>query len=178
MAFHPITLVALAPDAQRSVAWVSVADKGDVSAGLTDRSIVIADPGGERDGSRNPHFTFHPPIYHHLRSNGEPEVLAGLMEIGAMLEQTAVVPWVRLVSRPYQHLATFQTTRGGAGVLDFSIADPGLSAQIELDFIRPSEIRTGDSQFKYARVSSDLGLRLAVQSCPPSRASLTLLWQG
>jgi hypothetical protein len=175
---HTVTLIAVAPDTRRSVAWISVADAGDVSTGLTDPNIVIAQPGGQRDGSRNPHFTFHPPIYHHLRTNGEPELLAGLMEIGMMLHSDGVVPWVRLVSRPYQQLATFTGARVGASVLGFTIDDVAASAQVELDFIRSGEIAENDNRFLYARVTSEMTLRLGIQSCPPSRASLTLLWQG
>ena len=178
MALHNATLVAIAPDSRRSVAWISVADTGDVSTGLTDPNIVVAQPGGQRDGSRNPHFTFHPPIYHHLRTNGEPELLAGLMEIGMMLQGDAVVPWVRLVSRPYQQLAAFTGARVGASILDFTINDLAASAQVELDFIRSDDMVENDNRFLYARVTREMALRLRIQSCPPSRATLTLLWQG
>jgi hypothetical protein len=173
-----IRVVAVTPDARRSVAWVSVADTGDVSAELTDRNIVIADPGGERDGSRNPHFTFHPPIYHHLRANGEPEVLAGLMEVGIMLHEMNVVPWIRLVSRPYEHLTTTQDNRKGTGVLGFEITNLQLSAQVELDFVRGGSQLTQEPGFMYRQVTPEISLRLGVQSCPPSPTSLTLLWQG
>jgi hypothetical protein len=160
------------------VGWISVADTGDVSVGLSDRAIVVAHPGGEKDGSRNPHFTFHPPIYHHLRTEGEPELLAALMEVGLMLHQDSTVPWVRLISRPYRELKTFGGARKGSGVLGFEITNPDLSASVELDFVQVGDVRPEDPQFKYARVNSDMALRLGVQSVPPARPSLTLLWQG
>jgi len=173
-----IRVVAVTPDARHSVAWVSVADTGDVSAGLTDRNVVIAQPGGERDGSRNPHFTFHPPIYHHLRADGEPEVLAGLMEVGIMLHEMSVVPWIRLVTRPYEQLVTSQNIRKGTDVFCFEITNPQLSAQVELDFVRGDTQFTQEQGFMYKQVTPEMTLRLSVQSCPPSPASLTLLWQG
>ncbi len=178
VAIHTVSIVATARDDRKSVGWISVADTGDVSTGLSDRAIVVAHPGGERDGSRNPHFTFHPPIYHHLRTDGEPELLAALMEVGLMLQQDSMVPWVRLVSRPCRELKTFIGARKGSGVLGFEIAKPDLSAQVELDFIRTSDVRPVGGQFKYARVNPDIALRLSVQSVPPACPSLTLLWQG
>ena len=178
MAIQTVSLVATARDDRKSVGWISVADTGDVSAGLSDRAIVVAHPGGEKDGSRNPHFTFHPPIYHHLRTDGEPEILAALMEVGLMLQQDSKVPWIRLISRPYRELKTFNGARKGVGVLDFEITNPDLSAQVELDFIRSSDVRVEDHQFKFARVNPDIALRLGIQSVPPTRPSLTLLWQG
>ena len=178
MAIHTVSIVATSPDYLRSVGWISIADNGDVSAGLSDRTIVVAHPGGEKDGSRNPHFTFHPPIYHHLRTDGEPERLAGLMEVGLMLQQDSAVPWIRLVSRPYRELKTFSGARKGSGILGFEVTNSDLSAQVELDFVRPSEVGIKNPQFKYARVNPDMALRLGVQSVPPARPSLALLWQG
>ena len=169
-------IVAVAPDLRRSVAWVSITDTGDVSAGLTDRRIVVFCPGGERDGTRNPHFTFHPPIYHPLRANGEPEVSAAIMEVGLMLHQTGTVPWVRLVSRPYEQLEPTQASRRGTSVLDFPIENPALSAEIELEFVASG---TNSTQGLMGRqVTDDMNLRLRVGSCPPSVASSTLFWQG
>jgi hypothetical protein len=178
VAIHTVSLVASSASDRKSVGWISIADTGDVSAGLSDRNLVIARPGGEKDGSRNPHFTFHPPIYHHLRSDGEAEILAGLMEIGLMLQEGSSVPWVRLISRPYEELKAFGGARKGNGVLAFHIENPALSAEVELDFVRPAEVHPEHPRFKYARVNSGMALRVGVQSVPPARPSLTLLWQG
>ena len=170
------TIVGVSGDTKRSVAWVSIGDTGDVSAGLTDRRIVLASPGGKRNGSRNPHFTFHAPIYHHLHTEGEPELVAGLMEIGMMLRHTTIVPWVRLVSRPYKQLPSFHHERG-TSVLEFHADNPDASAQVELDFADTRSF-INSPQFMYAHVTPEIMLRLAVQSCPPTLASLTLLWPG
>lgn len=177
MAIRTTTVVGVTQDGSRSVAWISVADSGDVSAGLKDKEVVMASPGGERAGSRNPHFTFHPPMYHHLRTNREPELLAGLMDVGLILAEQGVVPWIRLVSRPYGTLKPFGETREKNAVLRFAAPTDESSLLIELDFVRavPADI---ERQYMYTQVAEELALRVAVQSCPPSPASMTLLWEG
>ena len=177
MAIHTTTIVAVSPNGLRSVAWISIADTGDISTGLTDRGVVFASPGGDRDGSRNPHFTFHPPIYHHLRTGGNPELLAALMEVDLMLNISDIVPWVRLTSRPYANLREFERTRQGTDILNFSIQDERASVQLELDFVRPHG-SSSDSEFIYKDITEQMALRLAIRPCPPTNASLSLLWQG
>jgi hypothetical protein len=177
MVIRTTTIVGVTQDGSCSVAWISIADSGDVSVGLKDKNVVMASPGGERAGSRNPHFTFHPPMYHHLRTNREPELLAGLMDVGLMLAEKGLVPWVRLVSRPYGALKPFGETRGKTAVLRFAVPNNQASLLIELDFVRtiPANI---EPQYMYTEVAAELALRVAVQSCPPSPASMTLLWEG
>jgi hypothetical protein len=178
MAMLRTILVAETNGDARSVGWVSIAEVGgDVSAGLTDRNVVVAHPGGECEGSRNPHFTFHAPIYHHLRQEGKPELLAGLMDVTLMLTADDVVPWVRLVSRPFETLKPLKNMREGAEAIYLPVADDRASVLIELDFVKTVP-ECKEVEFRYFSVADQLVLRLAMRSCELSGASLTLLWQG
>ena len=129
------TIVGAGGGFRRKVAWFTRAGNGDVSAGLSDNGIVIAQPGGPIEGARNPHFTFHRPIYHHLQTNDSIELLAGLMEVELMMLGESTVPWVRLLSRPFEQLELFSQTRLGTEVLEYPIADPTASVEVALDFI-------------------------------------------
>jgi hypothetical protein len=52
----------------------------------------------------NPHLTFHPPIYFHLRANRDEELFAGIADVKIMLDQDGYVPWIRFVSRPLRDI--------------------------------------------------------------------------
>src|SRR5690349_11976900 len=129
-----IRIDATEPTATRSIAWVSLQPDGSISVGLTDRTYVsprfrarqfvwnaynrvvaeylIPHSSDELHVARNPHLTFHPPIYFHLRANGDEELFAGIADVGLMLTQVNRVPWIRFVSRPITEIAARGIPRG------------------------------------------------------------------
>jgi hypothetical protein len=97
----------------RSVAWLSLQSDGSISVGLTDRTFVsptfqarnfvwnlynrveleyiVAHTPEALEPVPNPHLTFHPPIYFHLRANGQEELWAGIAEPRLMLRSRLAV---------------------------------------------------------------------------------------
>ncbi len=105
---------------KRRIAWVSLQPDGSVSVGLSDKTfvapdfkaqnfvwsannretlhyLVSSDPGSLRP-IRNPHLTFHPPHDFHLKADGGHMLFEGIGDLGLMLRQDGIVPWIRFVS--------------------------------------------------------------------------------
>lgn len=95
----------------RNFVWASLQDDGSISIGFSDRSFLVPGLAGElvlddtvhrshvdlvashgNEAVTNPHFTFHPPGYVHLRANGHDELFAGLLMIDLMVEQDGRFP--------------------------------------------------------------------------------------
>jgi len=111
----------------RRIGWVNLQPNGSVSVGLNDKSFVSPDfktknfvwsaynretlhylvtsDATTLTAVRNPHLTFHPPHWFHLKANGGKTLFEGIGDLPIMLEQDGVVPWVRFVSRPIADLS-------------------------------------------------------------------------
>ena len=111
----------------RSFAWVSLLDDGAVSVGFLDKTFRVPALASkvEVDGVvhrqtvdlksihgneaiSNPHFTFHPSAYYHLRANGEAELFSGLLMVDLVVQNEGVLPWIRVISNPVASLSRFQ----------------------------------------------------------------------
>ena len=91
------------------------------------------------DAVTNPHFTFHPPGYVHLRANGHDELFAGLLMIDLMVEHDGRFPWIRFVSNPVETLTPFSDSRVKGTVDIIRLLAPSTRCSIELavDFVAP-----------------------------------------
>jgi hypothetical protein len=111
----------------RRIGWVSLQPDGSVSIGLNDRTfvspdfkaqnfvwsaynretlqyLVTSDPAS-LTAIRNPHLSFHPPHWFHLKASGGKTLFEGIADLSIMLQQDGVVPWVRFISRPVSDLS-------------------------------------------------------------------------
>jgi len=110
----------------RRIGWISLQPDGSVSVGLNDRAFVSPDFNAKnfvwsafnreklqylvptlRDGLkgiRNPHLTFHPPHWFHLRETSGKRLFEGIGDLGLMLKQDGIVPWIRFVSKQVSKL--------------------------------------------------------------------------
>ncbi len=117
----------------RRIGWISLQPGGSVSVGLNDRAFVSPDFKAQnfvwsafnretihylvptaRDslrGIRNPHLTFHPPHWFHLRETGGKRLFEGIGDLKLMLEQDGTVPWVRFVSKQVSKLGAVARPR-------------------------------------------------------------------
>jgi len=140
-----ISIVAKYDGQDKNVAWVSLQPGGDISFGLNDNTfispkfrarkflwnaynrvraeyIVTSEPEA-LEPIRNPHFTFHPPNYFHLRESGgvstrrtnkrkarttfnddDDAVFAGIQDVPITLRQQGQLPWIRAISAPLNTL--------------------------------------------------------------------------
>ena len=142
----------------RNFVWASLQNDGSISVGFSDRSFLIPGFAGELvlddivhrsqvdlvathgiEAVTNPHFTFHPPGYVHLRANGHDELFAGLLMIDLIVEQDGRFPWIRFVSNPVEKLAPFSGARAKDAADVIRLLAPSSQCSIELgvDFVRP-----------------------------------------
>ena len=116
-----LAINAVLGNSEHSVAWISESSNNSVSVGLADRALIsprfharqflwnaynrvtlkylVPENKTELRLVHNPHLTFHPPIYFHLRANKDEELFAGIADVKIMLDQDGFVPWIRFVSR-------------------------------------------------------------------------------
>ena len=183
---------------EHSIAWLSVQPDNAVSVGLADRAFisphfharqflwnaynrvtveyVIAHERGELRPVANPHLTFHPPIYFHLRANNDEELFAGIADVGIMLDQDGSVPWVRFISRPVREIpiAGSQRNPGRTSILRVPVESGDLSVTLAIDFVRPgAHCPAGAAAEQYI----DSGAYRLHLWCEPHVAQLpTLAW--
>ncbi len=92
----------------------------------------------------NPHFTFHPPIYFHLRANKDDTLFEGIADIDLILGQGEGFPWVRFISGPVAELASLADLRTGEQIEIHKIAITSTNCSIGLgiDFVPPQATNT------------------------------------
>ncbi len=146
------------PEGTKAVAWLSFQPDGAISVGLRDRTfisptfrarsfvwnvynrvtteyLVPHTPEALRQ-VLNPHLTFHPPIYFHLRQDGKEELFAGIADVNIMLQMDGQVPWVRFTSAPYDALKPSGLSRPGipTDLLTLEVSNPKLSIGVCVNF--------------------------------------------
>jgi hypothetical protein len=99
---------------------------------------------------RNPHFTFHPSAYYHLRANGEDELFSGLLMVDLVVQAEGRLPWIRAVSNVVAELKPFQGTRPGQNVEIIRLPVPSESCSVELavDFVPPVPCENSTKNFR------------------------------
>lgn len=162
-----IKIVAAYKGQLKSILWISLQDDGSISIGMSDRTLLI--PGiiseteyeGEIHQScvdfekkygieviRNPHFTFHPPMYVHLRVNKKQELFAGLLGVDFIVENQGRLPWIRFISNPFRELKPFDPIKQQKNleVVRFIVPSDEASVGIAFDFVRQDIHSEGDIQ--------------------------------
>jgi hypothetical protein len=189
---------AVTPVSEHTIAWLSLQPDNAVSVGLSDRAFisprfrarqflwnvdnrvtvqyVVAHEAGELRPVANPHLTFHPPVYFHLRANNDEELFAGIADVEIMLAQDGLVPWVRFVSRPVREMSRASAPRnpGRTSVLRVPVENEDHSVGLAVDFVQPGVSHlTGATAEQYL----DSGLYRMHVSCTLHTGQLpTLAW--
>lgn len=149
-----------------AMAWISLQPDGAISVGLNDRTFVsptfrarnfvwnfynrvtleylVPHSPEALEPVPNPHMTFHPPIYFHLRANGKDELFAGIAEPRLMLQADETVPWLRFVSKPISELSQASTPRSPdkTTVETIIVSDTKCSVGLGIDFVRPEHVES------------------------------------
>ncbi|WP_165904841.1 hypothetical protein [Sulfurisoma sediminicola] len=131
-------------------------DDGSVSVGLLDKTFQVPALGSQVEiggvvyrqaidlkaahgnvAISNPHFTFHPAAYYHLRANGEAELFSGLLMVDLVVQSEGVLPWIRVVSNPVTNLKRFQGAPEGRAieVIRLQVPSEEHSVSLEVDFV-------------------------------------------
>ncbi len=154
-----------------SIIWISLQDDGSISIGMSDRTFVV--PGFtseiEIDGTlhqshvnfegklkkeevTNPHFTFHPPMYVHLRANKGSELFAGVLGVDFIVEAEGRMPWIRFVSSPIKELKPFVQVRDDKDIEIVRLLVPSndISLGIGIDFVsKPTSSAENQPNYEY-----------------------------
>jgi hypothetical protein len=188
-----------------AVAWISFQPDGSISFGLRDRTFVLESArirsnlwnAYNRVGIRyvapnvtdpllpvdNPHFTFHPPIQFHLKSNSQlksqdEEIFSGIADVGITLSQQNEMPWIRATSAPLGQLKQSPSRADGIETEALTVQIPAIfnepSVAVEIDFVRPADVRIGLSGPVWEIVWHDVGVRILVKGVV--RQIATLAW--
>ncbi|MBA4064921.1 MAG: hypothetical protein C0501_14640 [Isosphaera sp.] len=125
----------------------------------------------------NPHLTFHPPIYFHLRENAKDELWAGIADVAIMLEQEGRVPWVRFVSKPFAELKPANPPRDPARtkIREVPIPSGDYSVGLGIDFVRRPEVPPPEWVTKNL-VGATAGVGLDIHACVLPGQTSTLAW--
>ncbi|OAF17862.1 hypothetical protein [Bradyrhizobium neotropicale] len=190
----------------RSVGWVSFQPDGSISFGLSDRTyvsprlcvrgyiwnvynrittqyVVPSDPSALLP-VQNPHFTFHPDVTFHLKSNSDRKaeneaIFDAIVDVGIVLNQQGEMPWIRATSAPIEDLKQPGAIRGSEiDTQDLVFNVPAIvaaaSITVEIDFVRPEAILSEQPspnswQYEWQKV----GLRIRAGYCAPQIATLS-----
>ena len=130
---------------------------------------------------RNPHFTFHPMMMFHLKSNADragkdESIFEGLMPIVMYLQQQRCVPWIRATSSPLNQMRVTGARLDSVPVenLVLKVPSPELSVQVALDFVRIEDVGTNDHASRWSYAWGDVALQLTAAFTYPRIA--TLAW--
>jgi hypothetical protein len=188
-----------------AVAWISFQPDGSISVGLRDRTFVLESArirknlwnAYNRIGIKyiaqnanepmlpvaNPHFTYHPPIQFHLKSNSQrksedEEIFSGIADVGIVLSQQREMPWVRATSAAVSKLKASSPARDdGIDSEDLVVQLPAIlsdpSAAIEVDFIRPENVRAALNGPVWEIVWHGVGIRILAKGIGPQVATLS-----
>lgn len=182
----------------RSVGWISLQPDGAISVGLTDQAFVsptfrarnfvwnlynrvtleylVAHTPEALESVQNPHLTFHPPIYFHLRANGEEELFAGIAEPRLMLHDDDTVPWLRFISKPVGDLILATPPRDPEKTMIEIVTVPSVDCSIGvgIDFVRATHAEAPSFLLSRCFDSGEHRIHLFVEALPPQIP--TLAW--
>jgi hypothetical protein len=186
----------------RSVGWISLQPDGSISVGLSDRTFVspafrarnfvwnlynrvtleylVPHTPDTLEPVVNPHLTFHPPIYFHLRANGEEELFAGIAEPRLMLHDQETVPWLRFVSKPVSDLSAARPPRDPERTAIETVAVPSADGSIGLgiDFVRASHNEEPGFLLSRCFDCGEHRIHVFVEALPPQVPTLAWYHQG
>jgi hypothetical protein len=130
----------------------------------------------------NPHFTFHPPFQFQLKSNmqrtsEDEQIFSGIADVQITLMQQGDMPWIRATSAPLASLRQSSARPDNIPTEDLSMAVPAIftavSGAIEIDFIRPEDVRPGLTGPTWEIAWQGFAIRISLKSVDPQIATLS-----
>jgi hypothetical protein len=132
---------------------------------------------------QNPHFTFHPDVMFHLKSNTDRKanneaIFEGIADVGLVLQQEGEMPWIRATSAPIDQLPkTGKLREPSINTEDLLMPAPAVmsraSAKMEIDFIRPETVVDRRNATTWEFAWGKVGLRIRTGAVPPQIATLS-----
>jgi hypothetical protein len=186
------------------IAWISFQPDGSISFGLRDKTyisprlkarhfvwnaynrvgieyVVPSDPSA-LEPVQNPHFTFHPAVRFHLKSDRDriskdEAIFEAIADVGLVLQQQSEMPWIRAVSSPLDQLRSGFARQDDIEtddlVFDLPIVMTQASASIEIEFIRKEDVRATQQGSRWTFEWHDISLRIIAGFVPPQIATFS-----
>lgn len=149
-------------DIFKNIAWLSLQPTGYISFGLNDQTFIaprvketrfvwnaynrittkyrILSNKNELLPVINPHFTFHPPAFFHLRTNKEEPIFEAIADVNLTLHQENIMPWLRITSMPVNNIKSTKTRNDHVNneYININPLNVKNSIQIDVDFVKKS----------------------------------------
>lgn len=185
----------------KSFMWMSLQDDGSVSVGISDRTFIapkfesrsfiwnlynrrtihylVPHTPKALEPVERPHFTFHPPMWFHLRAQRQPALFEGIALVDAALDQQHRYEWLRIASKPIALLATYRGERNSSGateVIRIPAPAPRSSIGIGIDFVKTtSEYREDHRLLDTFEIWDGRNLHIFSESLPIQDVT-TMAW--
>ena len=186
------------PNRRVRIAWVSFQPDGSISFGLNDRTYIsprfrarhfvwnaynrvriryeVPSDRTTLETVKNPHFTFHPALWFHLKADGpsgDDALFEATADVGLTLEQHLEMPWVRSVSAPIATLPTSGWRAGDIAIDELSIRVPSerFSVAVALDFVKPQAGEGLDHQSRWFIAWHNVAIRITLSFTYPQIAT-------
>ena len=196
-------LVCDVPQRRVAIGWLSFQPDNSISFGLNDRAYVsprfrdrisiwnaynrvctiyeVPTNPTALEAVQNPHFTYHPDILFHLKSNDDltredQEIFRGIADVPITLEQDCQMPWIRATSAPIDRLQTHSARPDAIETECLALSAPSerASVRVEIDFVRLEVAREVQHQTQWCIPWGKVALKLSLRWTFPQIA--TLAW--
>jgi hypothetical protein len=160
-----------------------------ISVGLTDRTFTVpafvstleldgvlhrsrvdlAAKLGQR-AVKNPHFTFHPPMYVHLRANGEEELFAGILGVDFIVAESGIFSWIKFVSNQVSELQSMAST---PELRCIPVPSDDCSVELSFDYVRTADAEVHqDGELRLFLEWAGRTMRVLGKAVPSQKATL------
>jgi len=126
----------------------------------------------------NPHFTYHPPMYFHLKCDKtNQELFAGIADVGVVLSQQDAMPWIDAVSAPIRELRTAGVSRCNTQQRESELLivtpDEDRSVHMAIDFMSAAPAQMDSNSEACERLNAGYTVCLRTALVPPQIATLS-----
>ena len=124
----------------------------------------------------NPHFTYHPALQFHLKDRlANNTLFRGIADVGIVLEQQGMMPWIRAISAPIGKLKHGDIHSNSHNVEEWTTNAPSedVSVGISLNFIKPENATVQKESGRWFVVWGSVALQCEVSICEPQIPTLS-----
>jgi hypothetical protein len=126
---------------------------------------------------RNPHFTYHPDAWFHLKENNpdaDGALFEAIADLPLTLQQDIEMPWIRAYSGNVAQLSNTGSRKNvSVDELVLNVPTEDASVFMQLDFVRPNLGPGLDDQSRWYFTWGKIGLRVSVAFTHPRSPTLT-----
>lgn len=187
--------LSLQPDAARSISF-GLNDRAYIAPKLQSRhnspharyrfQYAVSSEPEALESVRNPHLTYHPPMFFHFKSNSDrsskdEDLFQGIARIPIVLDRDVEMPWIRATSARLSTLrpALQRNDSVPSENLILRVPSKDLSVRISVDFIRPAAVAAvRENPSTWAYEWGEVALRVSASFTYPSVPTFSWVHHG